>query len=68
MRIFGYALHERRGLALAQAEKVAGIDGLTRALRRCALCAARSRCGRSAAFCPNGSLLLRAKVLAGGPS
>lgn len=59
---------ERQGLTLAQAEEVVGINELSRAVRRCAHCAARSDCGGRAAFCPNGSLLLRAKVLLGGPS
>ena len=63
-----FGMLERQGLTLAQAEQVVGINELSHAVRRCALCAVRSECGRRAAFCPNGSLLLRAKVLLGGPS
>jgi hypothetical protein len=57
-----------QGLTLAQAEEVAGLNEFARALRRCAFCAGKSNCGPRAPFCPNGSLLLRAKVLAGGLS
>lgn len=58
---------ERQGWMAAQAEEFVGLNEPSRALRHCARCGARSECGTRAP-CPTSSLLLRAKVLLGGPS
>ena len=63
MDMFEYA--ERQRSTAAQADEFVGLNDLARALCRCAQCAGRSDCGPRAPFCPNGSLLLRAKVLGG---
>ncbi len=58
-----FRMLERQGLTLAQVEEVVGISGLSRAVRRCALCAGSSDCGRRAIACPNEPLFRRAKGL-----
>ena len=56
-----FGMLERQGLTLRNVEEVVGINELAHAVRRCALCPARSGCDRSAASCPNEPLFRRAK-------
>lgn len=48
---------ERRGLTLVQVEEAVGMNELARALRRCAACVERPRCGRRTAACPNDGVI-----------
>jgi len=65
---------ERQGLTLTQVEEVVGFNGLSRAVRRCALCSESKACrswlacgwlGRKPVDCPNEALFRRAKGLPG---
>jgi len=56
-----FALLERQGVTLRQVEEVGGMREIARAARRCALCASRSDCNGHPAWCPNETLLQRAK-------
>jgi hypothetical protein len=55
---------ERRGLNALQLEAAAGVGGVARALRRCALCAGRRDCGRRRVECPNEALIRHVSRLA----
>lgn len=63
-----FGMLERQGLTLTQVEEAVGINELSRAVRRCAHCTARSDCGRRANCCPNEPLFRRAKGLTGAAS
>lgn len=51
-----FLMLERRGLTVTQAEDVAGIEALARALRRCAYCRGRADCGPRRVECLNEAL------------
>lgn len=72
-RLFGAAtplpffeMLERRGLNALQLEAAAGVGGIARALRRCALCKAQRDCGRRPVDCPNEALFRHVSRLAQG--
>lgn len=61
-----FVMLERRGLNALQVEAAAGVGGIARALRRCALCAGRRDCARGLrpVECPNEALIRHVSRLA----
>jgi hypothetical protein len=62
-----FALLERHGLTMRQAEESVGMNELAQAARRCALCSSRPNCSADPVWCPNEPLLRRLRGAGGAP-